>query len=454
MPRAAVVIALGLATALAGERPARAQEPPDAAELAQRLGRSHDRLPDDSLSSNPGETLLLRFLKAQEVGLLWDQYQEIRKDPQRYLTELRGGQSEALEKLATGIRRGELRLDKEDPLIRDLVRQFSQPGDGQALLNKLPQELRQPVEELLRRAGKSGPGGAGMAEEEGTAGGRRARGPSASAAFDGGIGGLAGAGGGATAPVDGESRFGIWLRRQVQALALNEGVLRNSEGLRQALDEVLRARLTRPGEGLDARQSLAAEFSRWAGRAVPREFLGQLGGLGLEKISWPSLGDLKLPELRAGPPSAWPSVPGGEVRAPSAQGVGVFAAAAAVALGLAWLLGRRGRGRAKGVRRRRGRPFQLGAWPVRPTAVATTDDVIKAFEYVSVLRLGPAVRTWNHRAIAGRLGADRPEAGRAAHQLADRYEDARYAPEPAPLSPESVAALRRDLVVVAGGTPA
>lgn len=450
MRRAPAVIALGLVTVLGGAPPARAQERSDAAELAARLQRSHTAVRDDSLSTNPGETLLLRYLKAQQAGLLWEQYEQIRKDPLRFLNELRGGQSAALEKLATGIRKGELRLDKDDPLIRDLVKQFAQSGDDQALINRLPQELRQPIEDLLRRGGKPGEGSPEGPSEGEAEKSKGTRGASEPATAEGG--GASGDGGSATNSGDGDSRFAIWLRRQVQALALNDSVLRSSNGLRQALDEVIRARLTRPSEAKSAPNSLGAEFSRWAGRAVPREFLSKLKGLGLEKIPWPSLGALKLPDLRSGATSSWSGAPNVDVPTVNPRGVGGVAVAATVlALALAWLLGRReagsGRRRSRG---RDGRPFKLGAWPVRPAQVTTPEDVIKSFEYVSVLRLGPSARTWNHRAIADRLGAQRPETGRAADELADRYEDARYAAEPAPLSPADVAAVRRHLVLVAG----
>jgi len=100
------------------------------------------------------------------------------------------------------------------------------------------------------------------------------------------------------------------------------------------------------------------------------------------------------------------------------------------------------------------RPWQLGAWPVDPAHVGTREDLVRAFEYLSLLLLGPAARNWNHRVIAHRMSR-RPNAAdedrrRAAEHLAALYEKARYAPPADPLPEGEVRDARRDLCLLAG----
>ena len=68
--------------------------------------------------------------------------------------------------------------------------------------------------------------------------------------------------------------------------------------------------------------------------------------------------------------------------------------------------------------------------------------------------LGPAARSWNHRAIAARLSAG-PDAAvverrHAAEHLAALYERARYAPPADHLLEDDVRGARRDLCLLAG----
>jgi len=114
--------------------------------------------------------------------------------------------------------------------------------------------------------------------------------------------------------------------------------------------------------------------------------------------------------------------------------------------------------------------WRLGPWPVDPAAVATREDLVRAFEYLSVLSLGPDARNWNHRAIAERLtDRDALSVGRAAvrdagkdrsigvidtnpaavYELTDLYERARYAPPSDLLPDEDLAVARRDLCLLA-----
>jgi hypothetical protein len=111
-----------------------------------------------------------------------------------------------------------------------------------------------------------------------------------------------------------------------------------------------------------------------------------------------------------------------------------------------------------GMLRRRGllgwsaadRGRALGPWPVRPEAVGTRHDLVRAFEYLAVLRLGPAARSQNHREIAERLGAADVRQRGAAERLAALYEQARYAPPEEELPTEDLAAARAALTHLAG----
>jgi hypothetical protein len=108
--------------------------------------------------------------------------------------------------------------------------------------------------------------------------------------------------------------------------------------------------------------------------------------------------------------------------------------------------------RGPGVRDHTGAPG-LGAWPVDPARVATRDELIRAFEHLSLLRLGSGARTWNHLQIAAGLGdseaADAAERRRAAAQLAALYEQARYTPPSQPLPDSALVHARRELCLLA-----
>jgi hypothetical protein len=98
--------------------------------------------------------------------------------------------------------------------------------------------------------------------------------------------------------------------------------------------------------------------------------------------------------------------------------------------------------------------WRLGPWPVRPDAVSTREELIRAFEYLAYLYLGPDARTCNHREVAKVL-AEEPDAAPerrrdAAWNLAHYYEEARYAPSARELSADEWRNVRRDLCLLAG----
>jgi hypothetical protein len=96
-----------------------------------------------------------------------------------------------------------------------------------------------------------------------------------------------------------------------------------------------------------------------------------------------------------------------------------------------------------------GRGWKLGPWPVSPEAIASREELILAFEYLSLLKLGPAALSRNHLALAEALAGKKEEGRHAARHLAALYELARYAPERNPISDDALIAARRELCYLA-----
>jgi hypothetical protein len=96
----------------------------------------------------------------------------------------------------------------------------------------------------------------------------------------------------------------------------------------------------------------------------------------------------------------------------------------------------------------------LGPWPVRPGEVATRGDLVRAFEHLALLCLGPTARTCHHLELARLLGAQPapdPERRRdAAVDLAQVYEQARYTPDDEVLPDDLMRRARRELCYLAG----
>jgi hypothetical protein len=181
------------------------------------------------------------------------------------------------------------------------------------------------------------------------------------------------------------------------------------------------------------------------GWGLPQGWLPQPG-------SWP-MGRLpvSLPRWRFSPPRLGGFNPGlgGGPRlggGPSLGGAPDTALAWAlvpVLLGLlAWLFYRqlgRAPGSVESARR-------LGPWPVDPARIATRTELIQAFEYLARFRLGDEVLSWNHRAVAQRLGQDRGADDAGA--LAQLYELARYTVGDEALAPSEQTAARRCLAAL------
>jgi hypothetical protein len=239
-----------------------------------------------------------------------------------------------------------------------------------------------------------------------------------------------------------------WLRQRFESLEDSRigRVLRDSPAFQQGLVD-LQESLLRPGDD---------------GPGAPPWELGKLTSrlrdLDLSRFErgWDKLQGLNLPSLpRPGLPFSGPGPQ--RFAAPPAPPSGPGALQAVL-----WLLLLAGGGflvwralaRLKaGEASRDGRAWRLGPWPVDPSRVVTRADLVRAFEHLSLLVLGPAVRTWNHLAVADGLAGDGPDAARrrnAAAELAGLYEQARYAPEDEPLGADVLTAARQDLCLLAG----
>lgn len=214
------------------------------------------------------------------------------------------------------------------------------------------------------------------------------------------------------------------------------------------------------GQGLHDLVRRLAE-NRRGGENMVSNAMGQVRGLGkymprasdvLPKNLNPRIGDLlprniSPPRLPALPRAALPTA-GGASRLGQAV---LFLIVAAVVIVLLW----RGAGWMQGIRDGYySRRWRLGPWPVSPGAVQTREQLVRAFEYLSLLLLGPSARTRHHhdlaRQIADQPAVDPDRRREAADTLAALYEQARYAPPQDDLSPEQLDRARRELRHLAG----
>jgi hypothetical protein len=187
----------------------------------------------------------------------------------------------------------------------------------------------------------------------------------------------------------------------------------------------------------------AAGFTSWDQRLEQWQERFASVGSRMPKFSW-TKGDA-APLGPAGRAPAGPVLPA-ETTGGGTEVVFLILGAATAGL-IAWgLLRRRGLLGLGGP----GGGWRLGPWPVRPEAVATRDELVRAFEYLALLRLGPAARSQNHRDIAAGLGAEDEARRPAAERLAGLYEQARYAPPDEALPDADLADARAALSLLAG----
>jgi len=241
-----------------------------------------------------------------------------------------------------------------------------------------------------------------------------------------------------TTPIDpaAEARRAEWAREIVD-LANRfpkdrlSAPLRDSPALRKLADDLAGAlRTAQPGaEGLDV------QLSRWQERWESlRDWLPKdLPNVDLHGIA----GDLHLPSLDFD--GAAPLRSAGPVLGTIADVLPAVTIAIAVLVALAVL---------RTMRARRSDALALaaviGPWPVAPSRVESRDQLIRAFDYLAQLRLGPQAKTWHHRAVAERLPRAADERS-PAEKLANLYEWARYSPEKSEPSPAALAEAREQL---------
>jgi hypothetical protein len=226
-------------------------------------------------------------------------------------------------------------------------------------------------------------------------------------------------------------------------------IFRNSPAFQEGLKDLAQA--FQKGEGGSWKPGVFTDaLTKWGGP----------GDLSWLKSNFSRFNDLSMPSLR--PPrffgrrfGKWamnlPAPAAGTWVAPGAGGFGVgmvflWVGVAVVVLILLWKFLPHLK---LAARARQEQGWRPGSWPVDPRTVSTRAEVVRAFEFLSLLRFGLDVRTWNHRDIAVALG-EGSEHRQAANELAQVYELARYTPDDERLPDASLAAARRDLCSLAG----
>lgn len=239
------------------------------------------------------------------------------------------------------------------------------------------------------------------------------------------------------------------VRERQQMLRMLERVFgksgRESDTLKRAQEDLRQQRLRQMEEWLpigEAREGLRSRLPELSRTLRLERFLQEGESL---FSSRPKTLDL---DWRGGQSSSGGGVP---AISPSDAGGSGWKVALAGVLAIALLAAL---GKAFGARGRREAAanggWKLGPWPVHPAAVRTCDELIRAFEYLTLLRLGPVARCWNHLEIADRLGQADTASQTAAAELAGLYEQARYAPPPVALPGDDLEAARRHLCFLAG----
>ena len=133
--------------------------------------------------------------------------------------------------------------------------------------------------------------------------------------------------------------------------------------------------------------------------------------------SLPAIGNIPTPNISA------PGMPAlGGPSLPSVSAWAIWLLLLLLFLLAGWQMLRWSQRSAAGVDER----TQLGPWPVRPEAVSTRAELVRAFDYLALLTLGVGVQSWNHHAVARRWREKSPACAQTGDALALLYEQARY----------------------------
>ncbi|HLW65352.1 MAG TPA: hypothetical protein VKS79_08545 [Gemmataceae bacterium] len=87
-------------------------------------------------------------------------------------------------------------------------------------------------------------------------------------------------------------------------------------------------------------------------------------------------------------------------------------------------------------------------WPVNPWLIRTREELVKAFDYLALLKCGTPAKMWHHHEVADHLGEEAQKA--QAENLAGVYEQARYSPPPEIIPEPVMDRARQDLCLLAG----
>lgn len=242
-------------------------------------------------------------------------------------------------------------------------------------------------------------------------------------------------------PVDEE--FTRWAKDQLEWMQETEvgELLRDSPAFQQTVRDFQRQLLERGGEQDWRWQDWINDMRlpKWEGK--PPEFLNRLPEWTPPELPRPNIRLPRLPGFRGGLPSF--STPRMSVPSAGALGESILWIVLFAGCGfIAWQLIKR-----SGIAGTNDKP-RLGPWPLDPRNIRTPAELIAAFEYLSLLRLGSSARHWNHVLIVENLAAANTPQRRDAAALAALYAQARYAPES--LGEAQVAAARAPLCSLAG----
>jgi hypothetical protein len=399
---------------------------------------SYVPIPTNGPLADPAELLPRRLTRAKnEEKKAQDLFSEVFKHPAEYLKD-----KKALTELAQAIIDGKVKLPENSP-ITDALRKIRDKGSNDARLKDLnPQELAAFREAIKKITANGSDGSAENTQPETNPinPDPQADPANPSQPLDANGRPIA-----AASETDDEGTpFSRWLVRNADWLSRPGGPLADSPELRQTIVDLAR-RTTEGGLAMGEDAPWIDELGRAIQRVMSPELAAKFNLPEWRDLSWNLPQSVPMPDLSF---SSSPSQAAGSGPVGSGPELAFLGLAALILGGIAaWGLYRR-QGAAASQAASNG--WQLGPWPVDPAAVASREDLVRAFEYLSLLRLGPEARTWNHRTIAANLGGDRPDQDRAAGKLAGLYEQARYAPAAEPLPDAALQEARRELSFLGG----
>jgi hypothetical protein len=405
-------------------------------------------LSDAAAPINPAHALVSRYIHAQGASALDDLFRKLRSlkpDPQSLEAFLKENKA-ALGLLAQLIRDKKLDIDENNPALKQLRQLLSAQKELPPAFQQLPPELKQFLLGAAEPApagpgGPASPAGTTSEQQQAAENTQTASMPEAELVEQ-----------------QRQSIIGEWLYRQAERWATqNGGILSQSLHFQAALDRLRQFHNYSPPAPGSASQPFGGELSKWLTAAFPKDVFANF-----KLPDFPFFGGtLTVPDVRL--PS--PSVPAANIETMPPMG-GTPEISRSAALGLAaialvafltWrILSHLGAAKHDEWKAGKGghAGWRLGPWPVQPQSIKSRDDVVRAFEYLSVLQLGPDALTWNHLDIALALGRRFPALADNALELGGHYEQARYAPASEAMSPTSVRTARDGILRMVEGTAA